>query len=359
MLNPEIKIEDRKIGLDHPIFFIADIAANHDGDLWRARDLIKRAADAGADAAKFQHFNAGTIVSDRGFRSLGSQALSHQADWSKSVYDVYSDASLSEDWTQTLKETCSEVGITFLSTPYSHSLVDHLDPYVAAYKIGSGDITWTDLLRYIANKKKPVLMATGASSLEDVQRAVAVVEAAGTSELVLMQCNTNYTAEIDNFNHIHLNVLKLFADLFPQAVLGLSDHTFGHATAVASVALGARVIEKHFTDDTCRNGPDHKFSMNPSSWREMVDVCRLAQASLGKPNKKVEENEIQTVVLQRRSLRARYSLPAGYILSEKDLVPLRPCPSDAIPPYEIGRVVGRELMVALEEGVELRWEDLK
>src|SRR6266478_594095 len=162
-----LKINDRKIGRDYPTYFIADIAANHDGDIERARRLIRLAADAGADAAKFQHFTAETIVSDRGFRTLAGQQ-SHQAKWKKSVFEVYKDASVSLGWTDTLKGTCDKAGVAFFTSPYSIDIVDHIDRYVPAYKIGSGDITWIEMVKHIAEKQKPYIMATGASTMDDV-----------------------------------------------------------------------------------------------------------------------------------------------------------------------------------------------
>jgi N-acetylneuraminate synthase len=168
-----IKIQDKDVGLNCPTYFIADIAANHDGNLSRAKDLIWLAKDAGADAAKFQHFKAETIVSDFGFKNLGKQK-SHQASWGSSVYEVYKAASINLNWTQELKETCDKAGITFMTSPYAFDLVDEVDSYVSAYKIGSGDITWLDLIEYISKKNKPYILATGASTLNDVVRAVEI-----------------------------------------------------------------------------------------------------------------------------------------------------------------------------------------
>ena len=269
-----MEINGKKIGRDHPTYFIADIAANHDGDIERAKKLIKLAADAGADAAKFQHFAAASIVSDRGFRALDGQH-SHQAKWKKSVFEVYQDASVSLDWTGTLKDTCDKAGIAFFTSPYSLQIVDHIDSYVPAYKIGSGDITWIELVKYIAERQKPYILASGASTMDDVCRAVSAALDIN-SQLCLMQCNTNYTASLENFKYIQLNVLKVYREMFPDLVLGLSDHTPGHATVLGAVALGARMIEKHFTDDVGCDGPDHLFSMDPKSWREMVARTRRA-----------------------------------------------------------------------------------
>ena len=165
-----LKLGRQTVGLDHPSYFVADIAANHDGDLERAKLLIRLCAEAGANAAKFQNLRASKIVSDRGFRSLGGQ-LSHQSKWNKSVYEVYQDASLAWDWTPVLKRECDACGIDYFSSPYDLEAVDMLDPYVELFKIGSGDITWLEMLRKIASKSKPVLLATGASELADVTRA--------------------------------------------------------------------------------------------------------------------------------------------------------------------------------------------
>jgi sialic acid synthase SpsE len=352
-----IDIEGKKIGGNHPTYFIADVAANHDGDIERAKDLIYLCAEAGADSAKFQHFTADTIVSDRGFKALGVQQ-SHQAKWKKSVYDVYQDASINQDWTPILKETCNKAGITFLTSPYSYELVDKVDNYLSAYKIGSGDITWLGIINHIASKNKPVILATGASTQSEVDIAVSTLSSK-TDEIVLMQCNTNYTASLENFKYIHLNVLKEYKKRYPNIILGLSDHTPGHATVLGAVTLGARVIEKHFTNDTTREGPDHKFSMDFNTWKDMVDRTRELENSLGTELKKVEDNEKETVVLQRRAIRLKKDLLIGDIICKDDLEVLRPCPMDAIQPYELKKVINRKLIENVKSGDYLRWKSIK
>jgi sialic acid synthase SpsE len=354
---PRLSIGQRLIDSGEPTYFIADISANHDGDLERARALIHLAAEAGADAAKFQNFRAPKIVSGHGFRALGGQ-VSHQAKWKKPVSEVYQDASVPWDWTETLARECEAAGIHYFSTPYDLEAVDMLDPYVPVFKIGSGDITWPEMLRKVASKGKPVLLAAGASSIGDVQRAIDEILPL-QSQIGLMQCNTNYTGSLENFRHIHLNVLKTFATMFPDAVLGLSDHTPGHATVLGAVALGARVIEKHFTDDTSREGPDHPFSMTPQSWRDMVDRTRELELALGSPDKRVAENERETVVVQRRCLRAAADLPAGSVLTREVIDVLRPAPRDAILPYEMDRVVGMRVRTPVTAGDHLRWDVLE
>lgn len=355
--HPTLEVQGRPIGENHPTYFVADIAANHDGDLERAKDLIYLAAEAGADAAKFQHFQAETIVSDTGFKAMGGQQ-SHQAKWGKSVFEVYRDASVDWDWAETLLETCVRAGIPFVTTPYSLEVVDFIDEYVPAYKIGSGDITWLEMIEKVAKKKKPYFIATGASTLDEVHRAVSVALSINPM-LALMQCNTNYTASLDNFKYIHLNVLGTYRQMYPSMVLGLSDHTPGHATVLGAVALGARMVEKHFTDDCHRTGPDHAFSMDPTSWREMVDRTRELELAMGAGVKRVEANEVETVVLQRRSLRAVKPLGAGDVINAGDLIPLRPCPRGAIEPFELPDVIGRSVRRGIEKGACLYANDLE
>ena len=352
----ELKIGNTLIGDDHPTWFIADIAANHDGSLERAKHLIHLAAEAGADAAKFQNFRGPEIVSDYGFSHMNAQ-VSHQAKWKKSVTQVYDEASVPFDWTPILKEECDKVGITYFSAPYDFDAIDMLDPFVPAYKIGSGDITWIEACLRMARKGKPVLLATGASTIGDVQRAVDAILPVNT-QLVLMQCNTNYTAADGNFDSIHLNVLKTYRQMWPDLVLGLSDHTHGHATVLGAVALGARVVEKHFTDDNHREGPDHAFAMNPTSWAEMVTATRQLERAMGSANKTIAENEHDTVVVQRRCLRAAQDVKAGQTLTREMIDVLRPATPGAIMPYDIDLVVGRVARLDIPAGQELRWTQL-
>lgn len=351
------RIGDRAIGDGAPTYFIADIAANHDGSLERAKRLIRLAVQAGADAAKFQHFRATKIVSDYGFRSLGGQ-LSHQASWRKTVYQVYEDASLPWEWTPELKAYCDEQRIAFLSTPYDFEAANMLNQYVRAYKIGSGDITWLEMLEHVVSKKKPVILSTGASSMADVRRAIDSLETIKPS-LALLQCNTNYAGGVESFDHIHLNVLQSYRAQFPEAVLGLSDHTPGHAAVLGAVALGARIVEKHFTDDNARIGPDHGFSMTPDDWAGMVERTRELERALGSTEKFVTDNELETVVLQRRCLRAARDLGMGERIERCDIDILRPAPRGAILPYEIDRVIGCRLVFPVAKGEQLQWSALE
>ncbi|MBU1055046.1 MAG: N-acetylneuraminate synthase family protein [Proteobacteria bacterium] len=351
-----IRIADQLIGKDQPAYFIADIAANHDGSISRAKDLISLVKEAGGDAVKFQNFRASKIVSEKGFKLMEGQ-VSHQNKWQKSVYEVYEDASIPFDWSEELHAYCRDIGIHYFSTPYDFEAVDMLEQYVLAYKIGSGDITWLEMLERIALKAKPVLLATGASAIEEVKRAVATILSINP-QLVLMQCNTNYTASAKNFRYINLRVLNLYHKIYPELILGLSDHTLGHATVLGAVALGAKVIEKHFTDDISRKGPDHAFSMTPATWKTMVEGTRELEAALGNEEKKIEDNEQNTVIIQRRCIRAAQDIPMGTVLEKHMLDVLRPAPGDGILPYDLQKVLGRHLVKSLGVGDQLNWEML-
>ena len=353
----ELKFGEKTVGKNHPTYFIADIAANHDGDLKRAISLIHLAKEAGADAAKFQNFKAEKIVSDFGFKAMGGQQ-SHQSSWKRSVFEVYQDASVPDVWSETLKEACDKEGILYFSAPYDFESIDWLDRFMPMYKIGSGEIDWLESLERIAAKQKPVLLATGASNMAEVRRAVETILSINP-QLVLMQCNTNYTASLENFKYINLRVLEKYAETWPDLILGLSDHTTGHATVLGAITLGARVIEKHFTDDNNREGPDHRFAMNPRSWEEMVVNARQLEAALGTDEKKVNDNEAETVIIQRRCLRAARDLQAGEKLTREMIAVLRPAPAEAIKPHEINTVVGKTLKKNIPFGEILTWEDLQ
>lgn len=355
-MKNQFKIENRKIDDASATYFIADIGANHDGDLLKAKELIYMCADAGAEAAKFQHFSAPTIVSDFGFSSL--PRASHQTSWSKSVFETYADASINLDWTLELKSEAQKAGIHFFSSPYSNALVDHITPFVDAIKIGSGDITWTELLEKISSTDKACILATGASTLDEVHRAVKVLEK-NSRKIALLQCNTNYTGNSDNYRNVNLNVLKTYKKEFPETVLGLSDHTPGNSAVLGAITLGARIIEKHFTDDKFREGPDHGFALDQKDWREMVDRSRELELALGDGIKKVEDNEKETVVLQRRGIYLKHSLSPQTVIKREDIDILRPCLPNMVPANAINDVIGKTYISKKESGVPLLWEDIK
>jgi len=340
-----------------PTYFIADVAANHDGSLERAIELIRLAAEAGADAAKFQNFKAETIVSSQGFKDLGKK-LTHQATWKKDVVEVYKDAELPMEWTEALVKACTDNGIDYFTAPYDLEFIPHFAKTMPYFKVGSGDITWKESLEMIASQGKPILLATGASELWEVERAVKLISQFNIP-IVLMQCNTNYTGSEDNFDFLSLLALNEFREKFPDVILGLSDHSIGHIAVLGAVALGARAIEKHFTDDTNRVGPDHGFSLDPISWKKMVEETRILERCLGNGHKRVEPNEAEARIVQRRALRFTRDIQAGATVSSDDVIALRPCPTDGIDPFDIDDVVGRKLVQEVSRDQLIRKSDFE
>jgi len=339
-------------------YFIADIAANHDGSLKRAKKLIRLCAQAGADAAKFQHFKAETIVSDKGFKSLGK--LTHQKNWRASVFDVYKKASIDPKWGKELKKECEKNKIHYMTAPYDLDYVDKVEHDIAAYKIGSGDINWKTILKKIAKKNKPVILATGASTLNDVIKAVKIIRKYNKNKLVLMQCNTNYTNNEKNLEHLNLRVIKQYEKIFKKKIiLGLSDHTQGSLSVMAAICFGARIIEKHFTDNNNRIGPDHKFSMNPLTWKKMVNDARILEKSLGDGIKKIELNEKDSSIVQRRGAWLNKNVSKGEILKEEMIDCLRPCPKNSIDIFEIKKYIGRKFIKSKKKNTLITRKCLK
>ncbi len=340
------------------VFFIADIGANHDGDIDRAKDLIKLAAESGANAVKFQHFKAETIVSSKGFNDIRNFLPKHQRKWEKSVFETYQQASINTNWNKELAKCCTENQVTFMTSPYDLDLAREIDPLVDTYKIGSGDISWMEIIDHLAGTGKNLIVATGASDINDVRRAYKRIKKYG-NKLCLMQCNTNYTGDHENNNYLNLKVLNQYRNEFPDVLLGLSDHTFGHISVIGAVALGAMIIEKHFTDDNQRLGPDHKFAMNPKTWREMVDATKQLKNSLGDGRKKVEDNEKLTYIAQRRSIYTKLNLPKGHILKKSDIIPLRPNQEDSFPVHNFSKIIGKRLTRNLDLGECIKNTDIE
>lgn len=352
-----MKIGHLEIGSSHPCRFIAEIGANHDGQLDRALTLIRLAAEAGADIVKFQHFRAPHIVSREAFDAMPK--IAHQASWGDSVYEVYERCSLPWEWTPMLALACQERGVIFMSTPYDLDAVAHLDPYVPAWKVGSGDITYFELLRTIARTGKPVLLSTGASNPVEMWEAAELFE---RGQFLLMQCVTNYTGDPENVKHANLRALEQMRGMGltheAHVPVGLSDHTRSPEVVLGAVALGACVIERHFTDHRFGDGPDHAFAMEPDDFRDMIEDVRILESAMGDWHKKVYPCEYAARIVQRRCWRAARDLPAATVLMPGDLQALRPCPAGAIPPTTPEAIIGRKLAIPMKRGEALTAEHL-
>ena len=349
--NNNIKIGNRMIGLDYPTYFIAEIGGNFDGSIDKAKCLIDAAKEAGADCAKFQTFTAETIVSEGGFSKMELHGV--HGSWGRTVSEVFKDVEFPLAWHREIADYCKKVGIDFSTSPYFREAVDLCaEMNLPFIKIGSGEITWLEMLDYTARKGLPIMLATGDATMSEIDEAVRTIEKTGNKDFVLMQCITNYPSKIDSAN---VNVLKTYQNAF-GCLTGYSDHSPGHVVALASVVLGARVIEKHFTLNKTDKGPDHPHSMEPQEFKFMVDSIREVERAMGSTRKEVVEEEGETVFVQRRCLYAKNDLKAGQIITEDDIDVLRP--ALGIPPKYKNLVVGKTVNKNIPARDPIFWEDL-
>jgi len=346
----EIKIGNRFIGNGHPTYIIAEIGANFDKDINKAKRLIDAAKECGADCAKFQTFSTPKIVSEGGFSRMKLEGV--HGSWGRTVSEVFKDAEFPREWHKEISDYCKKVGIDFSTSPYDFEAVDlcmELDiPFI---KMGSGDITWLEMLAYIAKTGKPLMLATGDATMAEIDEAVRTIEATGNNQLVLMQCITNYPSKIDSAN---VNVLKTYQSAF-DILTGYSDHAPGPVVALASVVLGGCVIEKHFTLNKADKGPDHPHSMNPTEFKLMVDYVREVERAMGSTRKEVVAEEGETVFVQRRCLYAKNSLKKGQVITESDIDVLRP--ALGIAPKFKNVIIGKTCKIDIEAGQPLFWDN--
>ena len=348
--NKEIKIGNKIIGDTHPTYFIAEIGANFDGSIEKAKHLIDAAKKAGADCAKFQTFSTPRIVSEGGFSHMQLKGV--HGSWGRTVSEVFKDAEFPVAWHKEIADYCKVVGIDFSTSPYFKEAVDLcVDLDVPFIKIGSGDITWLEMLDYIARKGKPVMLATGDATMSEIDEAVRTIEATGNKDLVLMQCITKYPSKIESAK---VNVLKTYQSAF-DVLTGYSDHAPGHVVALASVVIGGRVIEKHFTLNKTDKGPDHPHSMEPQEFRFMVDSIREVERAMGSTRKEVVAEEGETVYVQRRCLYAKQDLKKGHIMTSEDIDILRP--ALGIPPKFKPMIIGKECKEDIVKGQPLFWNN--
>jgi len=348
----KIKIGNRWIGEGEPAYIIAEIGSNFDGSIERAKALIDLAKECGADCAKFQCFTADKIVSKETFDKI---KVGFQSKWKKSVYEVYQGAEFPRDWHKELYDYTVSQGLDFMSAPYDFEAVDIIDALgVPAMKIGSGDITWLEIIEYIAKKGKPVILGTGSSTVAEIEEAVKTIRKAGNNDIVLLQCVTNYPSSFESAN---IRAMKAMGETF-DTLVGYSDHTPGSVVPLGAVALGGCVIEKHFTDDKTRPGPDHPFAMDGKDFKEMVDSIRTLEKALGSPVKDLYEEEGTTVIIQRRCLRAARNITAGEKLTGDMVDVLRPSDEKGLLPKFRDVIIGREVKTEMKKGDTFTWENV-
>ncbi len=349
MVKP-INIGGRMIGPGHPCFIIAEAGVNHNGDLEMARQLVKAAAATGADAVKFQTFEAHKVVSATAPKAAYQNSTTDPAE---SQLDMIRKLELNADQHRELITLCGEKGVIFLSSPFDEDSVDLLASLgVSAIKIPSGEITNLPLVTRSAGKGKPMIVSTGMAYLSEVEIAVRAIEETGNRDYVLLHCVSNYPAAESDVN---LAAMGTMSAAF-GSLIGYSDHTPGIEIALAAVALGATVIEKHLTLDNKMTGPDHRASLEPQEFTRMVEAIRLVESALGHGRKEPAASESNTASVARKSLVANRDIPVGATLTG-ELVGIKR-PGTGLPAAMMPQVLGRTAREQISEGALITMEML-
>ncbi len=345
-----IRIGPKNIGSGEPVFFIAEAGVNHNGDLQRAKNLVDAAAEAGADAVKFQTFRAEELVSASAPKARYQKETTGT---DESQLEMIKRLELSADAFQELSKHCESRKILFLSSPFDPQSVDLLENLnILAYKVPSGEINNWPFLEHIASKHKPVILSTGMCYLSEVDEAIRVLGSAGCSELAVLHCTSSYPASAASSN---LRAMQTLAAAFQKPV-GLSDHTLGAEIPLAAVALGGCIIEKHLTLDKSLPGPDHQASMDPIELRSLIRAIRNVESAMGDGIKRPNASEEDVRNVARRSILTRQVIPQGVRITRDMLVFKRP--GTGIPPSKLSTVVGRRAAREIPADTLIQVEDL-
>lgn len=339
------------------ILIVAEAGVNHNGELKFAKKLIEGAKEAGADLVKFQTFQAHNLA--KADAPKAQYQITNTKNKSESQFAMLKKLELSERDHQKLLQHCREVGITFLSTPFDEESADLLEKWVPFYKIPSGEVTNTPFLEYLAGKEKPIVLSTGMCTLEEIQRAKAAIEKVwkkkqfALDQLTILQCTTNYPA---SFHEINLKAMQTLSKTFKVPV-GFSDHSLGIEAALAAAALGAVMIEKHFTLDKNLPGPDHRASLSVEELKQMIQSIRHIEQALGDGVKKPSAEEKKNIPIARRGLYYREHFPKGKVLSMNDFMRMRPCPG--LTPMDFTKLIGRPLKKAVKKHQPAQLQDFQ
>jgi len=340
-----VKIRNRVIGNGRPCFIIAEAGVNHNGSMKLAKKLIDKAKDAGADAIKFQNFNTEKLVLKS---SPKAEYQVKRTGKKESQYEMLKRLEISKKQTRELMKYCAKKRIIFLSTPYDNESADLLEELGApAFKIASCDLTNTPLLRYVAKKKKPIILSTGMSTMLEIENAVQEIEKTGNTRIILLHCVTDYPAKLEEINLNALNSLRNNFD-FP---IGYSDHTMSPAVSLASVSMGSTVLEKHFTLSRKMKGPDHSASIEPAGLKKLVKNIRAIEKSLGKEIKMPTKSERSNRKNMRRSLFAKIDIPAKTVITE-DMISVKR-PTTGMSPADYDLVIGSTSRAKIRENMPI------
>ena len=339
----EVKIGNKKIGEDHPTYIIAEIGSNHDRNFKIAKKLIDIAADAGADAVKFQSFKA---------EKLFSKKTPKISTYKKEPFELLKSLEMPREWHKKLSDYSIDKNLHFLSSPFDYEAVEELNEVgVPAFKIGSCEITDLDLLAYIAKKKKTIILSTGMATLGDIEDALETIKSKGNKNIILLHCNTLYPTLPEIVN---LNAIQTLSTAFKVPV-GFSDHTLGIHISIAAVAKGAHLIEKHFTIKR-RPEPDHFFSIEPEELKTMIKNIREIEVAFGSGIKVRSREEDENYIKGRRSIIATRDIPEGKIIEKKDLIIKRP--GMGIHPKYINIVIGRRAKKKIYYDDWITWDKI-
>lgn len=348
--TPFINIAGRRVAADMPPYVIAELSANHNGCLETALRIIEEAKKSGADAVKLQTYTADTITLDCDTEDFQI----HGGLWDgKTLYQLYKEAHMPWDWHAPLFSYARELGITIFSSPFDRTAVDLLEKLGApAYKIASFEAVDLPLIKYVAATGKPMIISTGMADVEEIEEAVAAARNGGCKELAILHCVSGYPAPAEDYN------LRTIPDMIRRfgLVTGLSDHTLDNTTAIASVALGSSIIEKHFTLNRKGGGPDDSFSLEPPELTQLCQDSKTAWHALGKidySRKPSEKGNLQF----RRSLYIKLAIEAGDVLTESNVTSIRP--GYGLPPKHYEDVLGKKVKKSLKPGEPLLWQHIE
>jgi N-acetylneuraminate synthase len=344
---PHLVVNERQVGDGAPVYVVAEMSANHNQDFDQAVRLIKAMKESEADAVKLQTYTPDTLTidCDNKYFRIGQGTI-----WEgRNLYDLYGEAYTPWEWQPKLKVVADDLGIDLFSTPFDHTAVDFLEEMgVGAYKIASFEVVDLPLIRRIARTGKPIIMSTGMATLDEIDEAVQAARDAGATQIALLKCTSAYPAPPEEMN---LRTIPHLAEVFHVPV-GLSDHTLGIAVPVAAAALGACIVEKHFTLSRSTPGPDSAFSLEPHEFKSMVRAVRAAEAALGTIYYGVGKQEENSRVF-RRSLFVIRDIRAGEVFSEHNVRSIRP--GYGLLPRHLGDILGRRAACDIAPGTPLEW----
>lgn len=348
MTCSQLILGERPVGPGHPVYIVAELSANHRGDIDHTERTIRAMAESGADAVKIQTYTADTLTipcDNEHFRIQGGTL------WDgRTLHELYQEAAMPWEWTGRLKSLTEELGMDFFSTPFDDSAVDFLESHaVPIHKVASFELVDLPLLRKIAATGKPIIASTGMATLAEIEEAVDTIRAAGNEQLALLKCTSAYPAAPEEMD---LRTLQDLAERFGLPV-GLSDHTIGHTVPVAAVALGATIVEKHFTLSRDEPGPDSAFSMEPTEFTDMVQAIRMTEKALGKVNYDVSPKEAKSRVF-RRSLFVVEDVKAGEQFTVGNLRSIRP--GAGLHTRHLAELIGRRATRDVARGTPMSWE---